>query len=100
MRVIIIGILLLVCMPSFASKPKQRDINTCVEAIRYIYGSHTIYKFKQQAIMNGRKHLSFVIVPMDRKGDMMFGNDADKWDYGKQRSAKCILKGKTLIGVY
>ena len=67
-------------MPTFASKPKQRDINTCVEAIRYIYGSHTIYKFKQQSIMNGRKHLSFTIVPMDRKGDMMFGEDEIKKD--------------------
>ena len=54
-------------MPTFAEKPKQRDINTCVEAIRYIYGSHTIYKFKQQATMNGIKHLTFVIVPMDRR---------------------------------
>ena len=100
MRVLIIGILLVVCMSSFASKPKQRDINTCVEAIRYIYGSHTIYKFKQQATMNGIKHLTFTIVPMDRKGDMMFGNDADKWDYAKQKSAKCLLKKSALMGVY
>jgi len=100
MRTVVLSILLIVCMFSFASKPKQKDINTCVTAIRYIYGSHTIYKFKQQAIMNGRKHLSFIIVPMDRKGDMMFGNDEDKWDYGRQKSAKCILKGSVLIGVY
>ena len=68
MRVLMIGILLLVCMPSFASKPKQKDINTCVTAIRYIYGSHTIYKFKQQAIMNGRKHLSFLLFLWIGKG--------------------------------
>ena len=100
MRVIIIGILLLVCMPTFAEKPKQRDINTCVEAIRYIYGSHTIYKFKQQSTRNGIKHLTFVIVPMDKRGDMMFGNNEDKWDYAKQRSAKCLLKKSALMGVY
>ena len=50
--------------------------------------------------MNGIKHLTFTIVPMDRKGDMMFGNDADKWDYAKQKSAKCLLKKSALMGVY